>query len=437
MVSVLWRARTQATPSRRARRGWVVVLVALGLVAAACGGDDGGDAPAARASDDAAASGAPSGEPIKVMTSAPVNTQLPPYPNIPEAAKIYAEYINDKGGINGRPLEVITCDDRGEANEAANCARQAVEEKVVANVGSFTFDVSRGIDILREANIAWFGACCPIVQQEFSYENSFVLGANFAASTGAAVRMIEDGCKAPAAVVVELATTDLARAQIENGYRSAGFDPAKAKFVTLPLTAQDYTSQVAQATDGTDCIYGGISDSNWLAFLPAMEATGAKQRLYGLQGNLNGKVAEQFPELTENGVVVNSYTDIVSDVWTDYRDALERYDAPDLDWNSLAGLGTWTAFTAFTQIVESMEGDITAETFLEAASNTTAVDTGGMINVIDLTKPYEGAAGSGEAGSFPRIFNRSVAYDVIHDGKLTPIDDKFYDMTNALEGKPS
>ena len=136
-------------------------------------------------------------------------------------------------------------------------------------------------------------------------------------------------------------------------------------------------------------------------------------------------------------MVVNSYTDIVSDVWEDYRTALETYDAPDLDWNSLAGLGTWTAFTAFTQIVESMEGDITAETFLAAASEATAVDTGGMINVLDLTKPYEGAAGSGEAGSFPRIFNRSVAYDVIHDGKLAPTDGKFYDMTNALEGKPS
>ncbi|MCU1502984.1 MAG: Lipoprotein, partial [Ilumatobacteraceae bacterium] len=100
------------------------------------------------------------GTPIKVMTEAPVDSQIAPYPNIPAAAKVYAQWINDHGGINGRPLEVVVCDDRADAAEAANCARKAVEEKVVANVGSFTVDVSRGIPILEENKIAWFGACC-------------------------------------------------------------------------------------------------------------------------------------------------------------------------------------------------------------------------------------------------------------------------------------
>ena len=39
-------------------------------------------------------------------------------------------------------------------------------------------------------------------------------------------------------------------------------------------------------------------------------------------------------------------------MWDDYRAALEKYNAPDLDWNSLAGLGTWAALTAFTNVVE-------------------------------------------------------------------------------------
>ena len=120
--------------------------------------------------------GTPTGEPIKVMVEAPVNTQLPPYPNIPGAAEVYEQYINDKGGIKGRPLEVIICDDKGDPNEGANCARQAVEEKVVAVVGSFTFDASRIIPILEEDKIAWFGGCCPLVAQEFTSPISFVLG---------------------------------------------------------------------------------------------------------------------------------------------------------------------------------------------------------------------------------------------------------------------
>ena len=36
------------------------------------------------------------------------------------------------------------------------------------------------------------------------------------------------------------------------------------------------------------------------------------------------------------------------------------------------------------------------------------------------------------------IFNRSNSYDVIHDGKLTALEEsKFHDQTAAMEGKPS
>jgi ABC-type branched-subunit amino acid transport system substrate-binding protein len=53
------------------------------------------------------------------MTVAPVNTNLPPYPNIPASAQVFEKYINAKGGINGHPLQVETCDDRGDPNEGA------------------------------------------------------------------------------------------------------------------------------------------------------------------------------------------------------------------------------------------------------------------------------------------------------------------------------
>jgi ABC-type branched-subunit amino acid transport system substrate-binding protein len=364
-------------------------------------------------------------------TVAPINSQLPPYPNIHEAARIYGEWINDNGGVNGRPLEVILCDGKGDPNEDANCGRKAVDEKVVAIVGSFSFDTSRLIPILEEANIAWYGACCPIALVESASPISFVIGSNAAIPAGAVVRMVKDGCEKPAVVYIETASLQFAIDQAKDAFTSAGFDPDAAKYITIPITAQDYSAQVAQAIDGTDCIYGGISDSNWAAFLPAMRSLGGTQRLYGHQGNLNGKIAEQFPELTQDGISVNSYPNIAGPMWEDYRGALETYDAPDLDWNSLAGLGTWAGYSAFTALVETMTGDITAQTFLDAANAATAVDTGGMVPVLDFTKPY-----TGMDGQFPRVFNRSVAYDVIKDGKLSPADNELYDMTNALDGLP-
>jgi ABC-type branched-subunit amino acid transport system substrate-binding protein len=447
-------ARTGNTVRRRAsRRAAVGAITAVALLVAACGDDDDSGSSATTAgaattagggSETTAAGGGsetttgggggtPSGEPIKVMVTAPVNTQLPPYPNIPGAAEVYEKYINDKGGIAGRPLDIITCDNKGDPNEGATCARQAVDEKVVAVVGSFTFDASRIIPVLEQAKIPWFGGCCPLVAQEFTSPDSYVLGSLLPGmGAGLGWKMAQDGCKHPVNVVLDIPAGDVAFPATVNAYKVGGGDPNAWKTVKIAAVPQDYSAQVAEATSGeADCIVGGMSDSNWAAWLPAMAAAGADQRLYGLQGNLNGKIAEQFPELTEGGVVSGSYPNIEGDMWKDYRDSLEKYDAPDLDWNSLAGLGTWAGLTAFTKIVEGMSGEINNVTFTEAANATTALDTGGMIGVLDLTKPY-----TGFGGDFPRIFNRTVFFDVIKDGKLTALDNKAYDMTGPIDGNP-
>ena len=36
----------------------------------------------------------------------------------------------------------------------------------------------------------------------------------------------------------------------------------------------------------------------------------------------------------------------------------------------------------------------------------------------------------------PRVFNRTVFFDTIKDGKLTALDDKAYDMTGPIDGNP-
>jgi ABC-type branched-subunit amino acid transport system substrate-binding protein len=378
---------------------------------------------------DATSSGGPAtGEPIKVMTIAPVNSQLPPYPNIHEAARIFGEWINANGGINGRPLEVVLCDGKGDPNEDANCGRQAAEQGVVAVVGSFSFDASQLIPILEQENIAMFGSCCPIAEIEFSNPISFVTGSNFAIPAGAVGRMVDDGCKNPAVVYIETASLQFATDVAKDVFTFKGFNPDDAKYITIPIAAQDYSAQVAQAIDGTDCIYGGIADSNWAAFLPAMQSLGGTQRLYGHQGNLNSVIAEQFPELTQDGISVNAYPDIADPMWDDYRAALEEYNAPDLDWNSLAGLGTWSAYVAFAEIVSGMTGDITNESFLAAVRSSKAVDTGGMFPVLDLSTPWDGMG-----GAFPSIYNRTVTFDRIDNGVLSPTDDPPVDLTAALE----
>jgi hypothetical protein len=207
------------------------------------------------------------------------------------------------------------------------------------------------------------------------------------------------------------------------------------RFVAIPVAAQDYAPQVAQATGGgTDCIIGVFSENAWSSFLAAFQQSGSTAKLIGPQGNLDEKVAKDFPALLKDDIVVGIYPNIDDPAFADFREAIAQYKPPTegIDYNSLGGLGTWAAYVGFKKVVETIKGPITNETFLDAASKMKALDTGGKLPVLDLTKPWGDEAPEGSE----RLFNRSVTYLKFDDkGKLHSESPGFHDMTEAVLGK--
>ena len=118
---------TSPTPPRprKAKLLYASALIACASVAVGCGAIPG-------------ATGGSGDGPVKVMTWAPEKTNATNKPGMPALAKAYARWVNAHGGINGRRLEVLTCNDHNDSVDAAHCAERAVEEKVVAVVGSYS-----------------------------------------------------------------------------------------------------------------------------------------------------------------------------------------------------------------------------------------------------------------------------------------------------------
>jgi hypothetical protein len=100
-----------------------------------------------------------------------------------------------------------------------------------------------------------------------------------------------------------------------------------------------------------------------------------------------------------------------------------------VDYNSLGGLGTWAAYTGMTKIMQGMKGDITAASFKDAVSKTTNLDTGGMVPVIDFTKPWTANP------PLKRLFNRTVVFSTIKNGKVVPLTTNFEDVSDLALGK--
>ena len=148
-------------------------------------------------------SGEPSGDPIKVMTVTTLNAAGPTYENIANTANAYADYINARGGIAGRPLEVTVCDEQFDPAVATTCARQAVEEGMVSIVGSFTFFAESIVPVIAESGITWFGACCPITPSELTSPYSFNIGNQPMYAVGAVKKAVDDGCENINAVIID------------------------------------------------------------------------------------------------------------------------------------------------------------------------------------------------------------------------------------------
>jgi ABC-type branched-subunit amino acid transport system substrate-binding protein len=419
----------------------VAVLAALALVISACssskntssgsGGSSGGGASSAGGSG-APTSAAATGTPIKVMTIASVNYTGPNYANILTTAKLAESWYNSHGGIDGHPLKVTTCDEEGDPNKIATCGRQAISDGDIAVVGSFTLNGDAIIPILAASNTAWFGICCPASLSELKSPIVTILGSG---ATGAyVVKAVQDGCKHVAYVTLDAgAITQNSINQVKDAFKTLGASDKFAKTVLIPVTAQDYSAQVAQATTGTDCIISIIAEANFPPFLNAFASAGATQRIYGEQGNLDTKIAKQFPAATNNDVSIGFYSDLSLPAWDNYRAAIKDYNAPsDEDYNSLGGLGTWAAYYAFDQVITGMgTTPLTPANFL-AASKKATVKMNGMSPDVDFSQQFTGLG-----PNFVNQINQAITYDIVKNGKLVPFQNgKFYDLTNLTLNKP-
>ena len=76
---------------------------------------------------------------LKVGVQAPITGS---YANegqgIDNGVKLLAEQVNASGGVLGKQIEVITCDDQGTAMAAAICAKDLVNKEVMMVIGSYT-----------------------------------------------------------------------------------------------------------------------------------------------------------------------------------------------------------------------------------------------------------------------------------------------------------
>ncbi len=301
----------------RSARRWarlLSVLAIFGLVVAACGGDDDDDsstadteAPSEEGTDLLGPEDVASGEPIKVGMVSDGATQA--FDNTDElrAAQAAAEYYNNhKGGIGGRPIEVVTCETGADPAGATDCANQLVEAEVVAVALSQSAVADSVWEPLHAAGIPTLFFQTSTEDMLADTEDSFVMVNPLATLYGTPIAAAEAEDTDKIAFV--LIDVPQALASFESGAADAILENAGLEYelIKAPPGTADMTVQMQQVVDsdaGVVQIVG--NDAFCIAAIQGLNAVGYDGAITSISQCITDATREALPGQLE-GISITS-----------------------------------------------------------------------------------------------------------------------------------
>ncbi|MET8767059.1 ABC transporter substrate-binding protein [Streptomyces sp. NPDC004658] len=412
------RRRTSSTPLPVLPRPVRATALAAGAVAlcasltAACGVIPG-------------ATGGSGDDPVKVMTWAPQDTDATNKPGMPAMARAYAKWINSHGGVNGRRLEVLTCNDHNDSVGAARCARRAATENVVAVVGSYSQFGDSYLAPLEGAGIPYIGGY-GVTNDEFTGAMSYPVNGGQPALLAGLGRALAQGCGNIALVRPDSIAGDQLPAMLDAGLKAGGHPDAGDQLAADDAT--EYGGQAEQAlryatrdVARKGCVVpalGDRTDTFMDSFRRARESFPAVRTATVLgsvdQTVINATGGAKGPY---EGAYITGWYPVASDPrWDPMKKVIneEAFGDNRIDPADAGVQTTWIAYTVLKAVLEKIgEGEVSADTVRHTLNDGLRVSTGGLTPTLHW--PYESKLA---AVGFPRLVNADVTLQVVQDGKL-------------------
>ncbi|EGX54821.1 lipoprotein [Streptomyces zinciresistens K42] len=375
---------------------------------------------------------------ITVMTWAPEGTKATNKPGMPAFARAYARWVNASGGIGGRQLKVITCNDRNDSVTAVQCADRAVKENAVAVVGSYSQYGDTFLPALEGAGIPYIGGY-GVTNAEFTSPLSYPVNGGQPTLLAGLGRELARTCGPVALVRPDSIAGDELPPLLDSGLK-AGRHPS-ADDQLADDNATEYAGQSEKAlkyatADITKrgCVVPALGDrtSTFMDSFRRAREDYPDARTATVLGSVDQTVINATGGAsTYDGSYITGWYPVTSDArWAPMKKVISeqafgdnRIDAAD------AGVQTtWIAYTVFRKAVEALGGgEVTAARVRQSLNDGLKVSTGGLTPTLQW-KFQDVLASVG----YPRLVNREVTLQVVRDGRLVAARKGFIDVTSTL-----
>ena len=339
----------------------------------------------------------------------------------PEAAagiKAAVSRINDNGGLLGKPISLIICDDKADPNEAAKCARKAVREKVVATVGNVSNHGNIILPVLESASIVSIGHN-PISSQDFANPVAVPLqGGAPTAVAGATKLLYQQGARR-----IRVATVDSPAGSHASSFAKAaltGTDTTLVGATLIPVGAPDYAGYATALIADTDGILISTNADQAARIIVALRQAGATQMLAVPALAVPPATRTQLGDKANGLLVASTVHPTKSTDRLQFQEDMAKY-AKDAKLTEFS-LRAWLAVT----VLERALIDAAPTQGSQIDSKTVLTILGKLDNkvVSDLIPPL--TTTQERAAPFNRLFINQVMHAQITDGELVLISNEWH-----------
>ncbi len=310
------------------------------------------------------------GEPVRIGMISDGKTDA--YDNTDElrAAQAAAEYFNaHKGGVGGRPIEVVTCEAKGDPGGAADSANQMVEKGVVAVTLSQSAVAQSLWEPLHAAGVPTFFTQGFGDEMERDQQSTFLIANPVSTLLGLPIAEAKaDGAQKIAFVVIDVpqAVDLLESADGQATLEKSGLDH---DIVRVPVGTADMTTQMQEVVNsGAEVVHVIGNDAFCIAAFQGLHAVAYNGHITAVNQCITDATREAMPGGLE-GISVQS---IVALGATDdptyqlYLAVMSTYGQDVKDVENFIAMGGYAAMASLATALQGISGEITSQSVAQA-----------------------------------------------------------------------